>query len=120
MAFANPQTVTIGGTAHSLKRFNQDNNGAVYQKIAAGLEITLTVRHSYESKKADGTQIVRHNVDLTMITYDVNGKAEVTQAYVVCRSVRGKDPVVATNVLDALGVLVDAQSASIVDWDVGP
>jgi hypothetical protein len=120
MAFANPQTVTIGGTAHSLKRINQDNFGAVYQKIATGLTIVMTVRHSYESKKADGSQIIRHNVDLTQTTYDVNGKAEVTQAYVVARSQVGKDPVVATNVLDALGVLVDAQSASIVDWDSGP
>jgi hypothetical protein len=117
MAFTNPMVVTIGGTAHSLKRINQDNNGSVYQKIATGLEIVLTVRHSYESKKADGSQIVRHNVDLSMTTYDVNGKADVTQAYVVARSVRGKDPVVATNILDALGVLVDAQSASIIDWE---
>ena len=117
MAFTNPMVVTIGGTAHSLKRVNQDSYGAVYLKVATNLEIVLTIRHSYESKKADGSQIVRHNVDLTQTTYDANGKSDVTQSYVVSRSVRGKDPVVATNILDALGVLVDAQSASIVDWE---
>jgi hypothetical protein len=118
MAITNPMSVTIGGTAHSLKRINQDNSGSVFQKIATNLEIILTIRHSYESKKADGSQIVRHNVDLSMTTYDATtGKAEITQAYVVCRSPRGKDPATATSVLDALGVLVDAQSASIVDWE---
>lgn len=111
-------SVTIGGTAHSLKRINQDNYGSVYQKVAAGLEIVLSVRHSYESKKKDGSQVIRHNVDLTMTTYGVDNIPVVTQAYVICRSQRGKDPVDATNVLDALGVLVDAQSASIVDWEI--
>lgn len=120
MAITNPMSVTIGGTAHSLKRVNQDDNSAVFRKVAAGLLIDLSVRHSLENKKQDGTQVVRHNVDLSYTTYDVNNKPTLTQAYVVSRSVLGADPVVATNVLDALGVLVDAQSASIVDWEVGP
>lgn len=120
MALANPLVVTIGGTAHNLTRRSEGNGKAVFQKIAANLEITCTVTHLYESKKADGSQIARHQVDLTKIDYDVNGKAEISQAYVVARHQRGKDPATLTAVLDALGVLVDAQSASIVDWDVGP
>lgn len=120
LAFSNPHSVTIAGTAHSLKRISESNGVAVFQKIAANLEITLTIRHSRESKKADGSQIIRHNVELTQTTWDVNGKPEVTQTYVVSRSRVGADPAVVTAVLDALGVQVDAQSASIVDSDVGP
>jgi predicted component of type VI protein secretion system len=113
----NPFVVTIGGTAHSLKRINQDNYGSVFQKLDTSLEIIMTVRHSYETRKPDGSQIIRHNVDLSYTVFDVDGKPTVYQAYVICRTPRGKDPVVATNVLDALGVLVDAESAAIVDWE---
>jgi hypothetical protein len=117
LSFSNPLVVSIGGTSHSLKKVNQDNFGSTYQKIGSGLEIVLSIRHSYENKKSDGSQMIRHNVDLSYTTFDTDGKPTVTQAYVVCRSLRGKDPVDATNVLDALGVLVDAQSAAIVDWE---
>lgn len=117
MAFANPLSITIGGTAHSLKRINQDNYGSVYQKLGDGLEIICNVRHTYENRKPDGSQMVRHNVEIVYTTYSETGIADSTIAYVVVRSKRGKDPVVATNVLDALGVLVDAQSSSIVDWE---
>lgn len=61
--------------------------------------------------------MVRHNVELVQTTYDAAGKADATVAYVVCRSRRGADPIVATNILDALGAFADAQSASIVDWE---
>lgn len=117
MSLDNPLVVTVGGTAHSLKRINQDNYGSVFQKLETSLEIILNVRHSYESKKPDGSQIIRHNVDLSYTVFDVDGKPTTYQAYVVCRSPRGKDPVVMTNVLDALAVLVDAESAALVDWE---
>jgi hypothetical protein len=120
LAFSNPHSVTISGTAHSLKRISEGNGVAVFRKNAANLEITLTLRHSRENKKADGSQIDRHNVELVMTTWDVNGKPEVTQVYAVSRSRVGADPAVVTSVLDALGVQLDAQSASIVESDVGP
>jgi HPt (histidine-containing phosphotransfer) domain-containing protein len=120
LAFSNPHVVTISGTAHSLKRISESAGVAVFQKIAASLEITLTLRHTRESKKADGSQIIRHNIELVMTTWDVNLKPEVTQVYAVSRSRVGADPAVVTAVLDALGVQVDAQSASLVDSDVGP
>lgn len=117
MAIASPLSITIAGTTHSLKRVNQDNNGSTFLKVASGLEIQLTIRHSYEGKKSDGSQMVRHNVELSYTTYDVNGKPDTTLSYFVSRSRRGADPAVATAVLDALGAFADAQSASIVDWE---
>lgn len=120
MAFANPQVVTIGGTAHSLRRINQDNGGAVFLKKAAGLEIKLSLRNTTEKVRPDGSMYERHNVELVYTTFDVNGVPTSHVVYMTCRNLRGADPVVPTNIIKALGVLADAQAASIVEGDVGP
>jgi len=67
-----PLTVTIDGTAHSLDRINQDNFTSLYRKKAAGLEIDLAIRHSFEGKSGPG-QMERHNVDLKYTTFDGEG-----------------------------------------------
>lgn len=111
-----PLTVTIAGTAHSLSRINQDNFGSRYFKKAANLEITLNIRHSYETKKADG-QYERHNVDLTQTSFDAAGIPTTIQAYCVIRAKRGTDSIAPSDLLKALNVLTTAQALPIVDWE---
>lgn len=111
-----PITVTIGGTAHSLARINQDNFGAVYLKQATGLEIQLTIRHTREGK-AGPNQMERHNVDLMYTTFDANGVPTTRQAYCVVRTPRGVDPLVAVNSMKGLAAFLDTNVAAVVAWE---
>lgn len=111
-----PITVTIDGTDHSLSRINQDNYGASYLKKAAGLEIRLNIRHSYEKSGPNG-QYERHNVDLQYTTFDVDGNPTTTQSYAVLRTLRGKDPELLENVSAGLNAFVTANVAQIVAWE---
>lgn len=113
---SSPISVTIDGTAHSLSRINQDNFSSLYRKSAAGLEITLAIRHTYEGKVGDA-QYERHNVDLKYTTFDAEGKPTTYQSYTVLRTIRGLDPDVVANVSAGLNDFVDTNVAAIVGWE---
>lgn len=112
-----PLTVTIAGTAHALSLINQDNFGSKYFKKGTDLEISLSIRHSYENKDAAGVQMERHNVDLTYTTYDATGKPTVYQAYTVMRTRRGLASAQVVEVTKGLNTLVSAQAAAIANWE---
>ena len=111
-----PITVTIGGTAHSLSRINQDNFSAVYLKKAPGLEILLTIRHAYEGKVGKG-QMERHNLDLKVTTWDVDGNPIINQTYSVTRMPRGADPVNGVDGAKALAAFITANIAAVTGWE---
>lgn len=110
-----PITVTIDGVAHSLSRINQDNYSSVYFKKAAGVEYKLVIRHSYEGKNGP-SQYERHNVDLTVTTWDAEGTPSTVQAYMVFRSVRGTDAKGSEDVTKALSAFMTANVAAIAGW----
>lgn len=111
-----PITITIDGVAHSLSRINQDNFSSVYLKTATGLELRVTIRHSYEGKVGNG-QMERHNVDLVHTTWDANNVATVRQAYHVFRTPRGSDPTVVTKDVIGLNAWVTANAAALCAWE---
>lgn len=111
-----PITITIDGVAHELSRKNNDNFGSTYLKKAAGLEIRLDIKNSYESKSAVG-QMERHICDLQYTTWDVDGKATTIQTYTHLRNLRGTDPGDAANVAEGLAAFVTANAAAIASWE---
>lgn len=111
-----PITITIDGVAHSLSRINNDNFGSTYLKKAAGLEIRLVVRNSYEKSSA-GVQYERHNMDLTHTTWDVDGKPTTTQTYMVSRCIRGIDTKVPADVAKAAFAFGTANVAAVLGWE---
>lgn len=111
-----PITITIDGVAHSLSRINQDNFSAVYLKKAAGLELRLTLRHSYEGKEGVG-QYERHNVDLLHTTWDVDGVPTVTQTYHVVRNPRSVDPDRVGDDTVGLNAWLTTNIAAICAWE---
>jgi hypothetical protein len=111
-----PIAITIDGVAHSLSRINQDNFSSVYLKKAAGLELRLTIRHSYEGKEGPG-QMERHNVDLLHLTWDVDGNVTTRQTYHVIRNPRGVDPDAVADDTVGLNTWLGANVAAICAWE---
>jgi 3-phenylpropionate/cinnamic acid dioxygenase small subunit len=111
-----PTTITIDGVAHQLSRINQDNYSAVYLKKAAGLELRLTIRHSYEGKEGPG-QFERHNVDLVHTVWDENGIATVRQTYHVIRNPRHVDPDGVADDTVGLNTWLATNIAAICGWE---
>jgi len=111
-----PISITIGGTAHSLSRINNDNFTAVYLKKAVGLELLLTIRHAYEGKPGKG-QMERHNIDLKQTTWDVDGNPVINQSYHVVRCPRGVDPLTVVDIEKGLNSFSTTNIAAIVGWE---
>lgn len=111
-----PISVTIGGTAHSLSRINQDNYSSVFFKKGTGYEIKMTIRHAYEGKSGV-LQTERHVADLEYTTFDTDGKATLTQTYQHIRNVRGTEGTLAVDLAKALDVFVTANAAALVAWE---
>jgi len=113
-----PISVTIGSDTYSLSRINQDNFGARYLAKAAGVEVTLDIRHSYEKSTPDG-QYERHNVDLRKTVFDLTGASspKTYQAYMVIRCKRGDAVSTIVDVVESLGVFTTAKATEIVSWE---
>lgn len=113
-----PISVTIGSDTYSLSRINQDNFSARYLAKAAGVEVTLDIRHSYEKSTPDG-QYERHNIDLRKVEFDLTGASspKTYQAYTVIRCKRGEVVTKIVDVLDALGTFATANGTQIVSWE---
>lgn len=112
-----PQVVTINTFGQSLSRINNDGNSSVYLKKTTGLELRLTIRHSFEGKPGPD-QIDRHNVELSRMTWDAEGRPQVTSAYVVFRAPRSADVTSASN--DFVGLIdwVKANVTGLYAWEV--
>lgn len=114
---ANTLTLTVNSVAKVLTRINQDNYGSEYRLLTATEKYVLKIRHSSQ-KGAGGSQydvhnvLVEHTVFATTTTLEQNMTASVT-----LRGKVGTDPVALDYLSDALGVLVAAQLAAIVQGD---
>lgn len=111
-----PQTITIGGVAHSLSRINEGGFSSTWLKKADGLEIRMVIRHSYEKATPTG-QYERHNVELTHTTWDEDGRMTVDQSYFVTRKLRGTADTTAVDLTKALAAWGTTNAASIIGWE---
>jgi len=118
MAFSNPFSLVIGTDTFVLKRVNQDNYTAEYLYTGTGFEVTMKVRHSYESKKAGVTQVDRHNVDISKTIFNVDGTTTTIQAYLVVRANRGTDPAEVAKYVGALCTVGTAEKLTISNRDL--
>lgn len=117
---ASPITITIDGTGHSLSKIREDNFQSIFRKKAAGLQIDLNIRHSYEKAGVKG-RTERHNVELVYTTYDEDGVPTSNSAYMVLRVPEsvGATPVVntATGLMAWLAASTYAATTSIASWE---
>jgi len=113
---ANTLTLTINSVAKVLTRINQDNYGSEYRLITATERIILKIRHSSTTSK--GATFDQHNVvvEQTLIPA-APALPSVMTVSTTLRGQVGTDPASLDNLSDALGVLVAAQLAAIVQGD---
>jgi len=110
---ANTLTITIGGSAKTLTRVNQDNYGSEYRLLTATERFTLKIRNS--SQKSSGLSYDVHNVVIEHVTYATTTTTEKTlTASTTLRGVIGSDPAKLADLSDGLGVLVASISDALV------
>lgn len=113
---ANTLTLTIATVAKTLTRINQDNYGSEYRLVSASERITLKIRHSKNS--SNGVQFDQHNV---MVEWTkIPAAPALPSTMTVSTTLRGQfgtDPAELDSLSDALGVLVAANLAAIVQGD---
>jgi len=67
--FADPQTVTINGTAITFARINQDNYSSEYLARSSSGEQRLKIRNTSYVDKTSKLAFDRHNVELTITVF---------------------------------------------------
>jgi hypothetical protein len=119
--FNNTLTLTVNSVAKVLTRINQDNYGSEYKLVSATEQFVLKIRHSKQtSKNSAGTPIPfdSHNVFVEHTVFGTPTVPEVVRtASVTVRVQKGDDPAQADFLSDALGVLVAAQMAGLVQGE---
>jgi uncharacterized linocin/CFP29 family protein len=113
---ANTLTLTINSVAKVLTRINQDNFGSEYRLISASERIILKIRHS--STTSANVKFDQHNVLVEWTK--IPAAPALPSVLTVSTTLRGQigtDPAELDYLSDALGVLVAAQLAAIVQGD---
>jgi hypothetical protein len=113
---ANTLTLTVNSVAKVLTRINQDNYGSEYRLVSATERYTLKIRHNTQA--SGGQQFDVHNV---LVEHVVNATpTEPKKVMTVSSTLRGSigtDPANLDYLSDALGVLVAAQAAALVQGE---
>lgn len=109
--FANTLSVTIGGTAVTLTRVNQDNFGSTYFGVDGTDKVELVISH--ELPKARGASGESHLVRMNIEHYDVAGVYQrQSSAWVVIKTFDGtQDATHSLECFDALRGLVTSTMA---------
>lgn len=113
---ANTLTLTVNSVAKVLTRINQDNYGSEYRLLSATERYTLKIRHA--SQKTGASVFDSHNVLVEHVVFSTPTTAQKTMT-VSCtlRGEVGTDPAALDYLSDALGVLVAAQAAALVQGE---
>lgn len=114
---ANTLTLTVNSVAKVLTRVNQDNFGSQYQLISATEKYVLKIRHSVSTSKGNQlfdthNVLVEHTVFATPTTLEKTMTVSTT-----LRGQVGTAPGDLDNLSDALGVLVAANAAALVQGE---
>nr|UJQ85179.1 MAG: hypothetical protein 2 [Leviviridae sp.] len=114
MTFPATITLTIAGVAKVLNRQNQDNYGSSYQVQTATEQIDLQIRHSKDSKDADGMVMKRHNVFVEWVIFPTG--VDLMKKFTYSGNFRHgsmNDPIVAADLLKAVGVFLAASTNAV-------
>lgn len=113
---ANTLTLTVNSVAKVLTRINQDNYGSEYRLLSATEKYVLKIRHS--SQVSGGKSFDVHNVLVEHTVFATVSALETKMtASVTLRGQVGTDPAALDYLSDALGVLVAAQAAALVQGE---
>jgi len=113
---ANTLTLTVNSVAKVLTRINQDNYGSEYRLLSATERYTLKIRHA--SQTAGGNKFDSHNVFVEHVVFATPTVGEKTMTVSsTLRGQQGTDPVALNKLSDALGALVAAQAAALVQGE---
>jgi hypothetical protein len=105
--FADPQSVTISGSAKSLARIRTDNYSSEYALTSATDRINLNLRnYAPRFDKKRGVSIIRHNVELIQTVFPVAPStiSYVRKAYITFEAQEGDtltDPAAVVSALAA-------------------
>jgi len=113
---ANTLTLTVNSVAKVLTRINQDNYGSEYRLLSATERYTLKIRHSVQ--KSGVSSFDSHNVLVEHVVFATPTTAMKTMTVsTTLRGEVGTDPAALDYLSDALGVLVAAQAAALVQGE---
>lgn len=89
--FADPQVLTIAGTAYSLVKINQDQYSSEYLLRSSGSELRLAIRNTTYRDKARNVMIDRHNVEFTETVFPIAPAtlSTVRKQYIVVENQQG-------------------------------
>lgn len=115
---ANTLTLTVNSVAKVLTRINQDNYGSEYRLVSDTEKYTLKIRHTLGQKASGGRLFDQHNVLVEHVVFATLTTTEKTMT--VSTTLRGEVGTAPANLdylSDALGVLVAAQAAALVQGE---
>lgn len=114
--FANTLTLTVNSVAKVLTRNNQDNFGSQYELLSSTESYVMKIRHSNQTSA--GLTYKVHNVSVEHRVFATPTTTEkVMTASITLRGSLGHDPAALDYLSDALGVLVAAQVAGLVQGE---
>lgn len=89
--FADPLSLTIGGTPISLNRINQDKYSSEYYARTATQEWRVNIRNSSYTDKKRGVVVDRHNVELVTTVFPVapSTLSTIRKTYTVIENQKG-------------------------------
>lgn len=112
----NTLTLTVNSVAKVLVRINQDNYGSEYRLVTSTERWTLKIRHS--SQTSGAIKFDSHNVLVEHVVFATATEVEKTMtASTTLRGQVGTDPAALDHLSDALGTLVAANAAALVQGE---
>lgn len=115
---ANTLTLTVNSVAKVLTRMNQDNYGSEYRLVSDTEKYTLKIRHQFGQKASGGRVFDTHNVVVEHVVFAT--PTTLAKTMTVSTTLRGEVGTLPANLdslSDALGVLVAAQAAALVQGE---
>jgi hypothetical protein len=115
---ANTLTLTVNAVAKVLVRINQDNYGSEYRLLSDTERYTLKIRHSSTKPKNGDSGFDSHNVMVEHVVFPtLTTLGKTMTVSTTLRGEVGSSPVNLDYLSDALGVLVAAQAAALVQGE---
>lgn len=113
MAFTDPQSVTLQGTARSLARIDAGKGQSEYSYTDATMRVTMVIRNTASKPDANGRVKERHTISLRQTIFATSSVPEyVRQSSFTIENFFGDDVTAYDDVAIALAGLVTAGNVS--------
>ena len=117
MALADPQSVTVGGSAASLPRISTGANGSTYSK--ADSTVSLQVSHQYGRRTRRTARVTSNKITTDPLNTGVNVRVSMSAYVVLDVPPSGFTASEQKEILLALGIWLSAISGANADKLVG-